>query len=153
MIQLFENFIRDKILSKEYKDKIFIAPVFMNEYSWKQEDFYITLVKDVVIDNSSNKYWPISDCFTVMKTGEITSPAGWGLDYTLERLKKIDFMTAQEFYNKYPKLCEKLYLQVVDILEKKQCGDWYCKMLKNYERVLSEVKELEYVNMAKKYNL
>lgn len=166
-IKIYEsNFSnKDEKLTKKYKDKFFIAPVYMREYDWKKEDFYIVLVNSIEIRNnpeprydSKNQlkphiYWPRANNFTVMKNGEIKDAGGWGHDYTEEDFNEIEFMTAQEFYNKNPELCEKLYWKVLEVLKTGKCADWYCKMCKDYERVLGEVEELKYIKNSEKYNL
>lgn len=155
----------DEELTKKYKDKFFISPVYMRKYDWIKEDFYIVLVKSVEIKNNPQPYKDIkgqlkphthctrSDSFTVMKNGKIENPAGWGHDYTKEEFNEIDFMTAQEFYNKDPELVERLYWKVIDVIKSGKCSNWYCEMCENYESVLSKVKQLEYINAAKKYNM
>jgi hypothetical protein len=152
-------------LTKKYKDKFFITPAYMKEYSLVKKDFYITLVKNIHIKNNPeprydskqqlkpHTYYPIADSFTVMKNGEIKNPGGWGMDYTEEEFNEIDFMTAQEFYNKDSNLVEKLYSFVIETLDSGKYVDWYYKMLKEYRRVLETIKDLEHFADAKKYNL
>lgn len=151
--------------SKDYEDKFFISPVYMREYDHTKEDFYVVLVKKVDFhwhtDTWGNTIWPQGDSFTIMKNGKIKNPGGWGYSYKgkdndtpyLDDFDKIDFMTAEEFYNKNPKLCEKLYFFVCDVLISKQYGEWYGVMLKNYKRVLETAPELEHFKNALKYNL
>jgi len=151
--------------SKDYKDKFFLSPCYMRECDWKDEDFYIILVKDVDfhwhIDGTGDVIWPKGDSFTVMKNGKIKNPAGWGHNYKskdsnakgIDNFDDIDFMTAEEFYNKNPELCEKLYWFICDELDSKKYGDWYGVMLKNYKRVLETAPELEHFKNALKYNL
>ena len=161
--KLFEN--QD---SKDYKDKFFLSPCYMREYDYRDEDFYIVLVKDVDFHwhiDSGNVIWPKGDSFTVMKNGKIKNPAGWGHNYkskgsdtkvgifNLDIFEDIDFMSAEEFYDKNPELCEKLYWFICDELNSNKYGDWYGKMLKNYKRVLETAPQLEHFKNAVKYNL
>jgi len=150
--------------ANDYKGKFFTSPVFIREYDWKKEDFYIVLVNDIdfkwKIDSkpfSETKIWPRADCFTVMKDGEIKDPTGWGHHYTQEEFDNIEFMTPIEFYNKYTKLCEELYLKVIKDFAKFDNKvtqyNWYSKTLNFYKETLETVPELRYIVDAEKYNL
>jgi hypothetical protein len=139
-----DNYVVDKILSNKLKDKFFFPKFFTSEY--------VVLVEKILI-KKSGRYWPYGDCFDVTKSGEIKEPSVYGLDYTLEEFEKIKFYTAQEFWNERPKLCEDLYLKVIEELKAKKYGEWYGEMLINYRNILRTIPQLEYVELSDRYNL
>ena len=83
-------------LSKKYKDHFFLSDVFMKEYNWKKEDFYIVLVNKIEPHNSpyplNHLYNPRGDSFTVFENGKIKEPGGWGMSETEENFNNIHFI-------------------------------------------------------------
>lgn len=150
-----ENYIKDEYLTNLYKDKFFFPEVYMNKYDWKKELYYIVLIDKILLKKYNNRYWTNGDCFTVTKKNKIISPGGYGMDYLINELNNFKFYTADEFYKKDPYICEKLYLKILNDLKDRKINnyDWYGKMLLNYKRVLSNVKELKYIETANNYNI
>jgi len=150
MITKFKLFENNK---KDYMGKFFLVPC----EDWTGKKLYIVLVKEVdfkwYVDGKGYRIWPMGDNFTVDKNGDIKNPAGWGYHYTQEEFDKIDFLTPEEFWQKEPELCEKLYLKVKNELDEGKCGGWYCEMLNFYKNRLETVKDFEHYIDAKKYNL
>lgn len=144
-------------LTKKYKDHFFLCDKYMREYDWEKKDFSIVLVDKIEPHESTSPlnhlYNPYGDSFTVYKNGEIKNPGGWGMSNTQEEFDNIHFMSAIEFYKEHEKLCEKLFLKIINELKIDKWSPWYLETLKRYSEVLETVPELQYIRDSEKYNL
>jgi len=150
----------DKIKWNYYKNKFFVSK------GSREKEIYIILVDELI--SWELNYRPIGTYFklnnrnyTIMDN-EIFCGA-WGESYSKRELDNIDFMTASELYEKYPKICYNLYYRVSkDSNRTDNFADWYRSTLVKSkfelesienEKFKEDMQEIKMKIDTEKYNL
>ena len=81
----------------------------------------------------------------VLKNGEFRQWGGYAYTYSFAELEELVFMTPEEFYKRYNKLCVKLYRYVCKISEERKSysDDWHCQQCNIIKDNLEQIPVLK----------
>jgi len=155
-----KGFVTPEEKTQQYYNK-FVGKflIHKDKSTWKPKN-YIVLITSVNPKwkvGITDKIWPSGDSISYdPKTYKIEDRInGYGYHYSEEEFEKLEILSPQECYNKYPKLITNIYDNVDRDYTKGEKGwaDWYWKSVVRVKKSIETIDEFEHYVASKKYNL
>lgn len=176
--QLIVDAIYDYVIENQHRIKIkgFVLPeektqqyydqfvgkflIHKDKIDWQYSKNYIVLITKVDPKwkvGSGTKIWPQGDCISYNKKSYKIEKdiSGYGYHYSEEEFEKLEILSPQECYEKYPELINNIYDKIMIDYQKgkRSWVDWYWKGVISYKKAIESIKDFESIITARKYNL